>query len=97
MALTNGRTKTAAILDIASLWAITPTPDVSSYQEFKSYSPFHDAVMARISMADERGSEFWIAIPAQSGKPYRTAKAEALEMIQEAMTQGCQPGEVQRA
>lgn len=66
------------------------------YQEFRAYSPLYDAVMARISMTDDRGQEFYALIPAVSGKPYRTAKAEAIEMIQEAMADGCQPGEVQR-
>jgi len=69
---------------------------VSTYQEFRAYSPFYDAVMARISMTDERGGEFFALIPAMSGKSYRKAKAEALEMIGEAMAQGCQPGEVMR-
>jgi len=56
----------------------------------------YDAVMARISMTDERGSEYFALIPAKSGKAYRTAKAEALEMIGEAMAKGVEPGEVQR-
>ena len=69
---------------------------MSTYQEFKSYSPFYDAVMARISMTDERGSEYFVLIPTKSGKAYRAAKAEALEMIGEAMAQDLEPGEVMR-
>ncbi len=74
---------------------------MSTYQEFLAYSPFYDAVMARISMTDERGSEYFVLIPAKSGKAYRTVKAEALEMIIEAMAPredgtSLPPGEVQR-
>jgi hypothetical protein len=70
---------------------------VSAYSEFRMYSPTYDAVMSRISMTDDSGGEFFMLVPATSGKSYRKAKTEALEMIQEAMAQGCQPGEVRRA
>lgn len=65
-----------------------------TYQEFVSYSPFHDAEMARISMCDSLGQEYWMMIPVQSGKAYREARNTAIEAIVTAIESNQAPGEV---
>lgn len=66
-----------------------------AYQEFFSYSPLTDARMARISMFNGHGHEFFRMIPAGHGKRYREARLAAVEMIAEAMnSRDAQPGEV---
>ncbi len=67
---------------------------VTQYREFRQYSAIHDCEMVRLSVADERGSEFWMLIPGAVGKSWRERKAEALDNIEAAMAQGCEPGEV---
>lgn len=68
-----------------------------SYSEFRSYSPLYDAEVIRVSMADKLGREFFHIIPALDGKRYRERLEEALELIESAISQGCEPGEVVRA
>jgi len=44
-------------------------------------------------MFDGHGAEFHMTIPVDEPK-FRTRRADALEMIAEAMAQGCEPGMV---
>lgn len=64
------------------------------YHEFRSYSPVHDAEMIRISVFDARGAEYFILIPAADGRRYRERRDEALEDIDTAIAQKCEPGQV---
>lgn len=66
------------------------------YSEFRVYSPLKDCLVSRISMADSKGSEFWMEV-AGEGKAYREAKARALEDLMEAIALGLQPGKVVRS
>lgn len=66
------------------------------YQELKAYSATHDCDVARISMADDRGSEFFMLVADRGGKRghWRAARNTALALIQEAIREGCEPGQV---
>lgn len=66
------------------------------YAEFRCYSPLTDCEVSRISMADERGGEFWMEVTGE-GKAYRQAKEQALEDISEAIEIGLEPGKVVRS
>ena len=67
---------------------------MSGYQEIRFYSPTIGAPVTRLSMADERGREYFSTIPRNvSGKTYRDNKERALNAIMDAMT-GHEPGEV---
>lgn len=64
-------------------------------QEFRSYSPVLDTEVIRLSVADERGGEFFVVLPCPSqGRSLRKAKLAALENIHEAIAIGLEPGEV---
>lgn len=68
---------------------------MTTYSEFRFYSPLLDSEAARISVADEQGQEYFVVIPAEvSGKAYRAARDEALDLIEHAMLVGLEPGEV---
>lgn len=67
---------------------------MSAYTEFRHYSPLHDAVLVRVSMADEAGAEFFALIEDGAGKSYRQRRERALEAIGAAMSQGLAPGQV---
>ena len=65
------------------------------YSEFRCYSPMRDALISRISMADDRGAEFYVEIEGE-GAAYRRRKAEALEDLVEAIETGLPPGKISR-
>lgn len=65
-----------------------------SFHEFRGYSAIHDREMIRLSVADNRGSEFWMLLPARDAKPWRERRTEALDNIEFAIAQGLEPGEV---
>lgn len=62
------------------------------YHEYRFYSPVHDEDMVRVSVFDMRGREFFAMVPA--GKRYRQRRTEALDDIDTAIGQGCDPGQV---
>ena len=64
------------------------------YHEFRSYSPIHDCEVGRISVFNERGSEFYMLVPVESPRKYRHARQAALDAIQEAMDRHLEPGQV---
>lgn len=63
------------------------------YSEYEAYSPIHDEVMTRVSVADDNGREFWTLVPTY-GKGYRDRRSTAIDMCLEAIQAGCSPGEV---
>ncbi|HEX5321490.1 MAG TPA: hypothetical protein VFW46_20200 [Stellaceae bacterium] len=65
-----------------------------AYSSMRFYSPVLDAEALRLSMADERNSEFYAVIPARGGKEERELKQAALERIEDAILRGDVPGEV---
>lgn len=67
-----------------------------TYSEVRCYSPILDCEISRISMADDRGGEFFVEIEGQ-GKKYRQAKDEALTDLAEAIEMGLFPGRVTRS
>jgi len=67
---------------------------VNTYSEFRYWSPVRDAAMVRLSMANERGAEFWTSIPEDEGKSYRARRDKALETLALAIETGCEPGRV---
>ena len=64
------------------------------YRTFEGYSAIHDCVMVRVSVADQHGDEFYQMVPRDEGRRWRQRLNEALENIETAIAQGCQPGEV---
>lgn len=66
------------------------------YLEFRCYSPIYDCEVSRISMADDRGAEFWMEVQG-TGKAYREAKRDALDDLSEAIDMGLEPGKVVRS
>lgn len=66
---------------------------LSSYQIIRYYSAATDREMARISMFDERGSEFWTEV-LHGGKEWRKKRDEAVELLANAIEAGDEPGEV---
>lgn len=68
---------------------------MSFYQELRTYSPVLDTEVLRVSMTDARGAEFFMTVrDTGSAKALRDAKKRALAAIEEAITQGLEPGEV---
>ena len=65
-----------------------------TYNEFKFWSPLLGADAARLSMADEAGSEYWMIVPNNGGKAYRDKKLSALDAISTAIQIGLEPGRV---
>lgn len=65
------------------------------YSEFRAYSPLADCEIARISVADDRGSEFFMFVKDIGyGKHYRETLVATLDQICAAMDRGVDPGEV---
>ena len=67
---------------------------MSTYQALhQGYSPMYNARMVRVSITDEHGQEFWAMIK-QGGIGYRETLENALNMLQDAVENGRDPGEV---
>lgn len=67
---------------------------MSVYQELRSYSPIFDAEMVRLSITDSMNQEYYIQIPAASGRRFREAKERALDILDQAISEGLPPGEI---
>lgn len=67
---------------------------MAGFREFAFYSPFLDSEAVRLSVYDQRGSEFFMIVPMEDGKAWRKRRDEALGIIGEAIDAGLQPGEV---
>lgn len=70
---------------------------MSLYSEYRFWSPLTDQEMVRISMTGTHNAEYYAFIPAYSGKRYRERREEALDMIETAIVQKLEPGEVRLA
>lgn len=68
---------------------------MTTYTEYRAYSPLHDAEVVRLSMYDARGGEFFALVPADAQKKWRERRDEALDTIMDAMDAGQFPGEVE--
>ena len=68
-------------------------PRMIRWDDWKYYSPAHDAIMARVSGFDERHQEHWCLIPA--GKGYSQRRKDAVFAIMDHIEQGGEPGEVE--
>lgn len=67
---------------------------MSAYRELRYWSAWHDGEVARLSMVDDHGQEFYRIVPADTGKRWREVREEALTVIEDAIRAGCLPGEV---
>lgn len=61
---------------------------------FTAYSPTTDSDLTRVSVADDRGAEFFAFIEAGLGKSYRERKEAAVAAIVQYIEDGGEPGEV---
>ena len=64
------------------------------FVEHIAYSPIEDKNISRISVANDRGHEYFMLIPCEGGKAYREARLTALECLVEAIQMGLPPGQV---
>jgi hypothetical protein len=64
------------------------------YTEYVFWSPVTGDYAARISMFNDRGYEFYTIIQKLDGKAYRKNRSEALDMLEEAIQSGAEPGEI---
>lgn len=53
-----------------------------------------DCDVARLSLADDQGQEYYAIVPVMSGKKWRERRETALDAIDEAIVRGEAPGEV---
>lgn len=68
---------------------------MNPYHEHRYYSIADGRIMVRLSVADERGGEFFVKMPRdEPARRYRERRDEALAMIEEAIEAGLDPGEV---
>lgn len=66
-----------------------------TFHEHRAYSVQHDAEMVRLSLVDARGGEYFAIVPAADGKAWRERRNAALDLIDEAMNAGAQPGQIE--
>lgn len=67
----------------------------ATYSEFTTYSPLTDSDVVRLSMVDDQGAEFYCLLPQRvEGKAWRKLKAEALDVLSEAIESGMGAGEI---
>ena len=67
---------------------------MARWHEFSFYSPLLDADACRLSMFDQHGGEFFMIVPLEDGRPWRSKRDKALDAIEWAISHGLQPGEV---
>lgn len=63
------------------------------YSEFTTWSPTFGAEVVRLSMVNALGEEYFSLLVAGEGREWRTRKAEALDVLSEAIEAGMEPGE----
>lgn len=64
------------------------------YQQFISWSPTFGGECARISMANERGEEYYALLPFTEGREFTALRKRAVEVLTEAMEAGIEAGEI---
>lgn len=62
--------------------------------EYRYWSPVAGCELARVSMFNAQGHEFFMELPCEDGRAYRAALREAAEAIDQAIQEGLEPGEV---
>lgn len=68
---------------------------MSGYYEFRFWSPTLGSDALRISLTDDKGSEYFVIIADPgTGKSYRQAKSDALDTLTAAIEQRLPPGQV---
>ena len=67
---------------------------MSGYVEFRMWSPALGCDAVRLSMANDRGDEYYMVVPYEHGKVWRERKHRLLDLIDSAIEQGLEPGEV---
>lgn len=67
------------------------------YRELRYYSMQHDAEVARLSLADDRGQEYYAVIEVANGQRWRERREAALCAVDDAIVRGDEPGEVKYA
>lgn len=66
-----------------------------SFREHRYWSPTLGLDAVRLSMAGQRGSEFFVVVPKDdSRKRWRERREELLDALAEAIERGDEPGEV---
>jgi len=63
------------------------------FSEMTHWNPLLGCKAVRLSVGDERGGEFFMLV-AKPDRGWREERARLLDLIQEAIDSGCQPGEV---
>jgi hypothetical protein len=72
-----------------------PDAAVSAYREYTFWSPVLGERATRLSVPDDRGSEFFVIVLRPSkGRGWREAREGALQAIEAAILRGDLPGEV---
>ncbi len=66
---------------------------MTTFSEFEYYSVLHDANVARVSIIDPHGAEFFMIVE-RDEKGYRDRRNDAIDACVEAIEAGCAPGEV---
>ena len=64
------------------------------WSEYRRYDVVRDCEVARLSMSDDRGGEYWSEIVVGRISEYRKLRNEALDKIERAIVRSDQPGEV---
>jgi hypothetical protein len=64
------------------------------YRAFHFYSPLMGCEAVRLSMVDARGGEFYRIVPRSDGKAWRDVRDRELDLIEDAIAGGAEPGEV---
>lgn len=67
------------------------------FQEIVRYRIEHDRKVSRLSICDDRGSEFYVEMPLDRSKGWRDRRNDTLDLIEDAIDRGDQPGEVKIA
>lgn len=67
---------------------------VFQVHEHHFWSPLLGEDAVRVSMFDDRGGEFYMVVADRGAREYRQARLDAAEAIDQAIRQGCEPGEV---
>ncbi len=67
---------------------------MAAWSEYRRYDVMRDCEVARLSMTDGRGGEYWREIAVGRAAAYREAREQALDAIEDAMARGDGPGEV---
>lgn len=63
-------------------------------REMSYWSPILGCDVVRVSMANERGEEYYAVLPRLEGAAWRDRKREACEVLHQAIEDELRPGEI---